>query len=290
VSTLVAHRPVAATAATAGGLLALRLRPDRSGRTVMAQRRQRFPLRTTVAFHLDERDPGMAFVYVQNPTGGVFAGDRLAIELIAEAGARVHLTSQSATKLCRSDSGEPGVQELRFDVGEGAYVEHVPDALIPHAGARYLQRTTVELAARATFVAAETIAPGRVGERFDYRELELRTEVRRDGRELCVDALRLAPHALRAPQHAGVLGGHAWLATLLVVSPEGDAEALAARIDAALAAAPGVLAAAGALPDGCGAVVRILADRAPAARHALLRAWAEARDELCGLPLPPLRK
>ena len=279
-----------AAASHVDGLLALRLRRDPAGRTVIAARRQRFPLRTTVAFHLDERDPGMAFVYVQNPTGGVFESDRLTVDVVAEAGTRLHLTGQSATKLCRSEHGAFGTQELRLDVGEGAYVEHVPDALIPHAGARYRQRTAVELAPGGLFVGAETIAPGRAWERFAYHELDLRTVVRTGGRELCLDALRLAPGALRDPGCAGVLGAHHWLVTLLAVAPDHDGEALAAHIDTGLAAHGDVLAAAGPLPDGCGTVVRILAHRAPAARRALLHAWSDVRAALVGLPLPPLRK
>ncbi len=105
--------------------------------------------------------------------------------MTADSGARVHLTTQSATKLYRMDGGEAR-QDLRFELSPGAYVENMPDALIPQAGTRYRQRTVVELAAGATFVSAETIAPGRRahGERFAYDLLELTTEVRRDGREL----------------------------------------------------------------------------------------------------------
>jgi len=67
-----------------------------------------------------------AFVYVQNPTGGVFEGDHLITSVIAQAGARVHLTTQSATKLYRTENA-PARQELRFVLGAGAYVEHLPD-------------------------------------------------------------------------------------------------------------------------------------------------------------------
>ena len=61
----------------ADGLLELAFRVGPGDRTVLASRRQRFPLRLTVPLMLDPALPGMAFVYVQNPTGGVFAGDRL---------------------------------------------------------------------------------------------------------------------------------------------------------------------------------------------------------------------
>lgn len=269
------------------GLLALRLRPDTRGRTSVVSRHQRFPLRMTVPMYLDERDAAMAFVYVQNPTGGVFAGDRHRIELAAETGARVHLTSQSATKLCQSGTGEIARAELRVELAEDAYVEYVPDALIPHAGARYSQQTEVELAEGATFVATELLAPGRFGEHFAYEEVKLRCVVRRGDRELCADALRLRRGGGSRP---GILGERGWLASVLAVSPERDGEALAARLDAALAAEPGVLSGAGALPHGFGAIVRVLAGDARRARRALLRAWAEIRDDVLGLPLPPLRK
>ena len=274
----------------APGLLALELRCDPAGRTRLVRRRQRFPLRTTVAMYPDERDPAMAFVYVQNPSGGVFGGDRLRVEVTAGPGARVHLTGQSATKLCRGPAGGRAVQELHIDVGEDAIVEHIPDALIPHPGARYRQRTEVCLAPGAMFVGSEILAPGRRGERFAFAEVELRTGVLQDGIELCADAVRLAPAESGFPGRSGVMGPYGWLVTVLAVVPGRDGEALASRVDAALASRPAVLAAAGVLPGGCGAVVRVLAHGALSARHALFCAWSEIRDELLGLPLPPLRK
>lgn len=278
------------TAGHQDGLLELRFRRDGRGRSSLGAHRQRFPLRITVPFYLDRADPGMAFVYVQNPTGGVFAGDRLRTRLAAGAGARVHLTTQSATKLYRMDGGE-ACQDLHFALEPGAYVEHVPDPLIPQAGARLRQRTVVDVAPDAAFVATEVVAPGRRarGERFAYERLELRTDVRRDGRELCVDLLRLAPDR-GDPLRPGVLGGRDYLVTLLAVAPERDAELLTRRLDAALAGEPGVLGAAGALPDGAGALARVLAPGPLDARRALRTAWGAARAELAGLPLPDVRK
>ena len=143
------------------GLLHLAFGRDWRGRSSLRARRQRFPLRTTQPLYLDPELPGMAFVYVQNPTGGVFAGDELALEVVAGAGVNLHVTTQSATKLYRMEAGEAH-QELSFALAEQAYVEHVPDALIPQAGTRYRQDTRVELAAGAMFVGLETIAPAGV--------------------------------------------------------------------------------------------------------------------------------
>lgn len=272
------------------GLLDLEFRRDGRGRTTLGALRQRFPLRMTVPFYLDRADPGMAFVYVQNPTGGVFAGDRLATSLTAGRDARVHLTTQAATKLYRMDGGE-AVQELRFELDSGAYVEHVPDPLIPQAGTRFRQRVSVELAPGAAFLATEAIAPGRRarGERFAYDLVELRTEVRQSAHALCADLVSLEPRRAD-PLRAGVLGGRDYLVTLLAAAPGRDAEALTRRVDDALAADPAVLGVAGELPHDAGAAARVLARSPLEARRALVTAWRAARTELTGLPLPDVRK
>jgi urease accessory protein len=259
--------------------------PD--GRSSLRFRRQRFPLRTTMPFYLDAGAPDMAFVYVQNPTGGVFSGDRLLTRISVDDRVRVHLTSQSATKLYRMD-GPEAQQELCFELASGGYIEHVPDALIPQAGASYRQRTRVELAPDAAFVAAETVAPGRAarGERHAYKRLDLTFSAHRDGRELCAERLLFEPGRAR-PSRAGVLGDLDYLVSVLVIAPDADAGLLAGAIDAALAPHGG---AAGQLPSGAGALARALAADAVAAEGAMRAAWAAARRELLGLPLPERRK
>jgi urease accessory protein len=182
---------------------------------------------------------------------------------------------------------------LRFALGEGAYVEHIPDALIPQAGSRYRQLLEVSVAPGSAFVSAETIAPGRRahGERFAYELLELTTVARRGGRELCAERLRFAPRESRVDR-PGVLGEADYLVTVFAVAPESDVGALADRIDAALACAdvPGARGAAGVLPNRAGAFARILAADAPGAGRMLRIAWAAARACLIGLPLPEGRK
>ena len=274
----------------ADGVLELAFRRDARGRSRVCERRQRFPLRTTVPLYIDPADRGMAFVYAQNPTGGVFAGDRLRTSVTAAEDTRVHLTTQSATKLYRCES-DHAVQTLDFRVGPGAYVEHVPDPLIPHAGARFRQRLVADVAAGGAFLAAETVAPGRRmhGESLAYETLVLHTEVRRGQRELCVDRVVLEP-GRGDPRRPGVLGSAHYLVTLLAVAPEQDSSSLAARLDEVLAAEAGWTGAAGELTNRSGAMARVLAPDALAARRAVRLLWQTARAELVGLPLPPVRK
>jgi urease accessory protein len=275
---------------TAEGELHLGMVRDPSGRTVLRERRQRFPLRTTVPFYLDEQTGNMAFVYVQNPTGGVFGGDRLHTVLACDRGTRVHLTTQSATKIYRTE-GVPARQEVHLKLAEEAYVEHIPDTLIPHAGADYEQFTRVELAPGAMLITAETVAAGRVGrgERFAYQRLVLETLACRDNEELFAERLRLEPARVR-PDRLGVLGGWDYLVSVTVLAPEQDGAALAAALDAELAARGDVCGAAGELPQRAGAFSRALASDAVSAGDVMWRAWAVARRYLLGVSPPARRK
>lgn len=268
------------------GLLDLRFARTAAGRTYLASCHQRFPLRVTLPHYLDEGDRGMAFLIVQNPAGAVFAGDRLELRLAAEREARVHLRTQSATRICQMEGGS-ATQQISFELAAGAYLEYLPELTIPQAGSRFAQTTTVELATGSAFVGAELVAPGRraYGERFGYDALRLETALVVDHRELAVDVLDLSPRR-RAPDLPGMLGANDYVASVIVGCPGADVERLADELDARLARVPGVAAGAGLLPSGAGVVARVLAPTASAARAAVRTVWEGARKTLVGLALP----
>jgi hypothetical protein len=87
-----------------------------------------------------------------------------------------------------------------------------------------------------------------------------------------------------------VLGERDYLISMIAIAPARDGARLAELIDAGLTNDGDACAAAGELPHGAGAVVRMLAPSASAAALALRRGWAAARGALADLPLPERRK
>lgn len=272
------------------GLLALVADVSPQGRTYLSERRQRFPLRLTAPLQLDPARPEMAFLYVQNPTGGLFEGDAHLISLSACPGALVHLTTQAASKAYRTAQGSAR-QRVELMVSAGAFVEYVPDPLIPHAGARFQQELVADVESGGAMIVAETVAPGRVafGEAFQYTSLSLSTRISSDGQEAAVDSVVLEPSELD-PRRRGVLGPYAYLASLFAVAPGTDSETLARSISDALEPGPDRLAATAVLPSGSGVLVRILARSGIPAQRALREAWTAARLALLGAEPPPRRK
>ncbi len=264
------------------GTLALRFE-RRSAATVVSGCRWTLPLQVLAPIALD--DPA-AVVSVLNPTGGLFGGDRLAIEADVGPGAHALLTTPSASRVYRAPAGAT-VQTVALRLGRGAVVEWVPDHTIPFAGSAFRQAIDCELDDGAALVLLDAFAAGRIarGEAWAFRRLESALTVR--------DRRGLVFHdrfVLGAGEGTGLGGaeGHPYFATLVVVADRG-LDAFAAAADEALGRTAGATGGVAALPRR-GALVRCLAGAAPALTALLDALWAAARRELLGLPPLLLRK
>jgi urease accessory protein len=269
------------------GLLELRLVRDQRGRTRIAVLRQHFPQRVTVPMYLDPDGPGSAMLCVQNPTGGVFPGDRLRTRMRLDEGAGLLLTAQSATQVHAGHrTGQEAAQEYELHLGEGSVLEHAARTTVPHARSGYRQRTRIRLAEGSVYLGWDSVAAGRVGhgERFAFHRFRADCTVEYAGAVLSRDTVRLEP-GRRDPGRPGLLAGHDLLCTVLLLAPGRPAELdrlherLRARLDGPGATVSGAVSP---LPGGCGLALRLLARRAPALAGALASVWTAARAELLG--------
>ena len=118
-------------------------------------------------------DGGSLVATVVNPTAGFFDGDKLVMDVAVGGGARLVMSTPSSSRVFQTRSGEPATCEQKFRVERGGFLEWMPEPFIPHSGASYVQRTTIELEEGAELFFVDWIAPGRVarGECFQYESL-----------------------------------------------------------------------------------------------------------------------
>jgi urease accessory protein len=139
---------------------------------------------------------GSSLAHLHNVSGGVLAGDRLALCIDVGPNCAAQVTSTSATRLYRHRNGsQESQQDIQIQVGEDALLEYLPDALIPFAGARYSQQTSITLGSNSTLIWWETLAPGRqaMGEAFAFERLHIRSELRSPLRPLLLENFELKP-------------------------------------------------------------------------------------------------
>ena len=157
-------------------------------------------------------------VHLNNVSGGVLAGDRLALDVVVEAGASAQLTTTGATRLYRHRAGSrDSEQRAIFWVGEGARLEYLPDPVIPYAGSRHAQHTEIYLAAGAALFWWEVLAPGRqaFGETFCFERLRIETEICAEDRPLLRESFSLEP-GNRPLAVTARMRGYSYVASLYV--------------------------------------------------------------------------
>jgi urease accessory protein len=261
------------------------------GTTRVQHQRQRAPLHVYRPIHLDAKLPEMAFIFVQQFGDGFVDGDRCRIDIDCGPDTAVHVTTQTATNLYRSEANF-AAQLVDLHVGRGAVLEYLPDPVVPFRGSRFYQRTRLTADPNSTVILAELLLPGRVahGEIHAYGLYWAETEARRpDGTLLFADTLRLRPTEGEGPRSLGLLGGSDVVATLYVVTQRAPAPELVELLRHALTESE-VLAGVSELPKACGVSVRLLGATSKVVGAALRTAWNEARLALLGAPAPDLRK
>ncbi|MFG3546491.1 urease accessory protein UreD [Streptomyces sp. NPDC047725] len=282
--TLAAGRP--------GKVGLLELRYARVGdRTELVDRYQKSPLQIMRPLYVDPLRPDLPVTYLMSTGGGIVQADRNRLDIDCGPGTAVHLTTQAATKLHRAEF-DHATQVVNLTVGADAYVEYLPDPLIPYRDARFYQQTCVTADPTATVLLGETIAAGRLarGERHSYRLLYSDLEISRPGGELMVvDTVRLDPREPGSVTGPAVFGGHDLMATLYAVTPLAPAPKVADTLYEALLTT-GLDFGVSVLPDDCGAWARIMGSEPPAVARAMRTAWDAVRRLLIGVPAPDLRK
>jgi urease accessory protein len=214
-----------------------------------------------------------------NSSGGVAQGDALATVIEAGQGARLTVAAQAAERFYRAtDGGAPATVRTRIAVGAAAAVEWLPQETILFDRCAADRRLEVDLAESSWFLGVETVVFGRLlmGEHVRAASWRDLIRIRRDGRLVMHDAVRLdGDISTKLDRRAVAAGGRA-VATLVHAAPDA-----AARLPA-LREALAPFAAGASASDGL-LVARVTAPDGAMARHAVVAGLKTLRDSR---PLP----
>jgi urease accessory protein len=225
--------------------------------------------------------PGWFETVLLNTSGGVAGGDNLESAITVGAGARAGFTSQAAERFYRArPDDQPARVRTRIALAEGATAEWLPQESILFDRAALDRRLEVDLAEDASFLGVETLIFGRaaMGERVTALRLADTIRVRRAGRLVLHEAVRIDGDAAALLDRPASAGGAVAIATLVHVAP--DAESRLESLRAAWAQPP---AEAGASAWDGMLFGRVVATDGAQLRSTLLAGLAALRD---GRPLP----
>ncbi len=169
------------------------------------------PLKVQRTFYPE--GPEVCHATILHTAGGMVGGDRLSVDIQAQAKTKVLLTTAAASKIYGSygqsqvyPQGQLAQQQIQIQLEAGAYLEWLPQETIVFDGAIYHQDLRIDLAPTACWLGWEITRFGRTArkERFMNGEWRSQTEVWQQGRPLWIDrqvlnggtALLNSPHGL----------------------------------------------------------------------------------------------
>jgi urease accessory protein len=260
----------------------LRLQFERRGqRTILSQSRFTLPLQALTPLALED---GTAYLMLLNPTGGVLGGDHLLTEIVQEKETHVCLTTPSATRIYRT-AEKPAVLQTVIRLGEGATLEYLPDHVIPHTGSALHQSLRVEMARGSRAIILDSFAAGRVahGERWNFSEIDSRTEVILCGKPVFLNRTKINP-VEHQPEHLGLMEEFSYMACLsLFADGFQDWPGVAAAMNRELENVAQVNGGVSLLSRG-GCAIRYLAISASDLTRTNKKLWNTARELVVQLP------
>lgn len=235
--------------------LDLRFGLSPSGRTGLARHFARYPWHLTRPFHLDREPAGLATLFVQSVSGGLYDGEEVHGRIHVAPGAQVHVTTQAATIVHRGS----GIRHrMRLEVAEDGFLAYTPDAAILFDGAGFSQRTLLRCRPGAHAVLSDAVIAhdpyGRgAGLRYWRSEIEIRDAAGR---------VRVDRQHLPGGDLAAALGPPARFRGMISVFLIGPCygEESVDRLRERLSRQAGACAGVGRLPEVGGVIVRALAE------------------------------
>lgn len=219
-----------------------------------------------------------------NTAGGIACGDAFSVQTSLDPGADGILTTIAAEKVYRSD-GPVSTITTRAVLGAGARLAFLPQETILFDRAALHRRFEADLAADARLLAFEAVVFGRAARHEAMNEGSLvdAWRIRRAGRLVVADTLRLDGPLGALLDRLAIGAGARALATLVDVSPEAEGRLgeMRAHLEAAGVNAAGGVAAGASAWNGH-LVARFLSPDADALKALATRVLVAYR----GVPMP----
>lgn len=160
---------------------------------------------------------------VMSSSPGILNDDFYDINIEVIDGSALNLQTQSYQRIFVSEKGTN--QNMNISVGDGAYFSHAPHPVVPHKGARYTARNTINLKDSSTLLWGEILTCGRKymaeEEWFLFKKHHAITEIFLEGVLVFKDNLYIVPDEIDLTQ-LGQYEGFTHQGSLFFIAPAID--------------------------------------------------------------------
>lgn len=272
------------------GYLRMGFELDRDGKSILRDLDRRHPLIVQQELYFDEGMPEMPCVYILSSGGPNVDGDRYRQDITVKKDAFAHVATGAATKLAEMKYNYSGmIQNIILE--ENAYLEFIPEPIIPCKHTRFISDTRLCVDKTATVVYSEIFMGGRKyykdGELFEYDILSVCSHGERpDGEQLFREKFVIDPK-VENPRNLGIMNKFDVFANVIVMTPPDKADIIYNDTPVFLDYDKGLAAGITKLPGEAGLLYKVLGMEAGPVKKMVREFAGKVRLAVKNKPLPP---
>lgn len=271
------------------GYLRMGFEIDPRGKCILRDLDRRVPLIAQQALYFDEEMPDMPCVYILSNSGQNMEGDRYRQDITLSEGAFAFVSTGAATKVAEMNCNYAGmVQNIILE--KDAYLEYLPEPMIPCRNSRYISKTSLVVDPTATVTYSEIYMAGRKyykeGELYKFDILSVCcTGSRPDGEELFREKFVIQPEK-ENPRNLGIMGSFDVFANVIVMTPRDKADEIYAATDAFIDRDRKLAAGITRLPNDAGLLYKVIGMETGPVKKLVREFCSRVRMTVKGVPIP----
>ena len=273
------------------GILDVELKQNKELKTVITKQYSQVPLQIQRAVYPENSLPGMAYLYIISPSGGILQGDRYRTDITLKNNAISHITTQGATRVYSMNSNSAS-QMVNITLDENCYLEYIPDQIIPYQNSRYYQKVNLNIHDDATVIYSEVLTPGRVAmkEIFDYDICYLRTYCKNQNNKFrCLENMKIEPKSQNLKTE-GIFGKFDIVGTVYILTKKKYIIEIENKISKNLEQFNDISIGTSILPNDSGIIVKILGNNTENIFEIIYKLLKITRKEVLGAEFTKIRK
>lgn len=271
------------------GYLFMGFELDKKGKSIMRNLDRRAPIIVQQELYFDAEMPEMPCVYILSSGGPNIDGDRYEQNITVRKDAFAFVSTGAATKLAEMKYNYSGLKQ-HFVLEDNAYLEFMPEPLIPCKHTRFMSETKLTVAPTATVFYSEVFMGGRKhyneGELFQYDVLSVCSNGERpDGEQLFREKFIIRPQN-HPPRALGIMDSYDVFANVIVMTPKENADRIYEKVMPFIDREKKLAAGITYLPNNAGLLFKVLGMEPTPVKKIVREFCSTVRLEIKGKPVP----
>ena len=267
------------------GKLSLEFSTGQNGKTYLKNQYASYPFHICKAQYFENDPPGMANIYIQSASGGIYEDDSLVTGVVANSNSYSHITTQASTIVHGMPKGM-AYQTVDVNVTGNSYMEYMSDPLILFPESKLNSKTNVFADLSSTAIIADSFLLHFLkNDKQIFKQLNSSLQVYSEENELLAKDM----YWMNSKNFLNKRHMYIGMSTIYLIDRSNARQHLLELLQNYLKQNKDIYGGASRLPNNCGMIIKFLAKDGDMLKKTVQQIWMAIRESIVGIK-PNIRK